>query len=59
MAKECKLGMDSLQTIIIDAPKNIQKLAAVLKEMHIAADPMKGYPNETADYWNEKMDIER
>ena len=54
MVKECRLGMNSLSEIIIDAPKMIQKLSAVLKEMHTASSPMKGYPNETADYWDEK-----
>jgi hypothetical protein len=41
----------------MDTPKNIQKLSAVLREMLLAAEPMKGYPNETADYWTEKGKI--
>jgi len=49
--------MDSLSGIILEAPRMIQNLAAVLKEMLVAAAPMKGYPNETADYWDEKDDI--
>lgn len=57
LAKECKLGTDQLQGIIVDAPRNVQRLAAVLKEMLLAAAPMKGYLNETADYWKEKDEI--
>ena len=59
LAKECKLGLDQLSGIITEAPKNLQKLSAVLKEMLTAAAPMKGYPNDSADYWNEKDDIIR
>jgi hypothetical protein len=59
LAKECKLGLDQLNGILLEAPKNVEKISAVLREMFTAAAPMKGYPNETADYWNEKDDIVR
>ena len=49
--------MNSLTDIINEAPKMIQKLSAVYKEMNTASSPMKGYPDETADYWSEKESI--
>ena len=59
LAKECKLGLDQLNGIIVEAPRNLQKLSAVLREMLLGAAPMKGYPNDSADYWGEKDDIIR
>lgn len=57
LAKLCKKELDNIQMVIFASPKLVTALHEVLKQMFVAAAPMKGYGNDTADYWNEKDDI--
>jgi len=58
LAKLCRKELDSIQMIVFSSPKLVEKLHDVLKQMFVASTPLKGYSNETADYWGEKDDIQ-
>ena len=40
-----------------NVPKDIDQLQKTLSMMQLSAVPMKGYPNETADYFTKKQEI--